>query len=788
MVAEGIPSYDELKLRIGQGAGGTYQVVAFGPDGSTASGSFELPFDETQLDNFVLRVGRPRRGVRAYRSSQMEDAKLFGSQLFDALLAGAVHDVYLRARQATDQKPDRGLRVTLYLTDVPELMEVPWEFLYDRPAFLSQSIYTPVVRSLDLKTVRPPRKLTLPLRVLGMVSGPRGFETLEVGREKDKLAEALNPLERDGKVELRWLERATLSALDDAISAPGEVHVLHYIGHGAYDRRTEGGILVLENAHGDPHEVTGEELGSLLQDERSLRLVVLNSCEGARGSHVDPFSGVASSLVECGIPAVVGMQFEITDEAAITFGGRLYSALAQGFPIDAALAQSRKAIFAAGNDIEFGTPVLFLRAADARLFDPEQSPKATPERADEPDVSGAHPGAAAITAANGTVHSEPPAIADSGSAGPQTVASGRAQADSDRRDTTQAGHGRKAGPPSRPRPPRRFARPWMMVLAGGVLAAVVLVLLISGSGSHHHAATASAAATTVHPAAQWRPLQPLDKPVTAAGVAAYQNEIWVVGGTRDSNHDAIKDVWVLDPRSRSGWRPGPSLLEARAHAAVVANGQQLYVIGGFGPGGRATNTVFRLDGPTQQWRRDDRSLPDLRTSGAAAFDGTRIVFAGGNLDEEPMRDVWALDEQSWKSIGMLQTGRDQLAAAGKSGNVWFIGGGSGMSGAAYRQVDVAHGAHVDPFTPLNEGVRRPAAVSIGSGFCAIGGHLQGLARSGASGRVQCQGIHGSVPSMPPRVDSGATVLDDTIYVVGGQDPTHPFGTTTVQALDLHSAR
>jgi hypothetical protein len=276
VVAHGIPSYDELKLRIGRGTEGTYQVVAFGPDGSTASGTFVLPFDETQLDNFVLRVGRPRRGVRAYRSSQMEDAKRFGSQLFDALLAGGIRDVYLRARQATDQKPDRGLRVTLYLTDVPELMEVPWEFLYDRPAFLSQSIYTPVVRSLDLKTVRPPRKLTLPLRILGMVSGPRGFETLEVGREKDKLAEALSPLERDRTVELRWLERATLSALDDAISAPEEVHVLHYVGHGAYDRRTEGGILVLENAHGDPHEVTGEELGSLLHDERSLRLVVLN--------------------------------------------------------------------------------------------------------------------------------------------------------------------------------------------------------------------------------------------------------------------------------------------------------------------------------------------------------------------------------------------------------------------------------------------------------------------------------------------------------------------------------
>ena len=373
MAAEGIPSYDELKLRIGPGEGGAYQVVAFGPDGSTASNTFALPFDETQLDNFVLRIGRPRRGVRAYRSSQMEDAKHFGAQLFDALINGAVHDVYLGARRVAEQN-DKGLRVTLYLTDVPALMEVPWEFLYDRPAFLAQSIYTPVVRSLDLKTVRPPRKLTLPLRILGMVSCPQGFDTLDVERERKNLAAALGPLEREGMVELRWLERATLSALNEVISSPEEVHVLHYIGHGAYDARTESGILVLENSDGQPHEVTGEELGSLLQDERSMRLVVLNSCEGARSSHVDPFSGAASSLVECGIPAVVGMQFEITDEAAITFAGRLYSALVQGFPIDAALAQSRKAIFAAGNDTEFGTPVLFLRTGDARLFDPEQSP------------------------------------------------------------------------------------------------------------------------------------------------------------------------------------------------------------------------------------------------------------------------------------------------------------------------------------------------------------------------------------------------------------------------------
>lgn len=96
---------------------------------------------------------------------------------------------------------------------------------------------------------------------------------------------------------------------------------------------------------------------------------MLNSCEGTRSSHVDPFSGAAASLVHHGVPAVIGMQFEITDAAAIAFANRLYASLARNFPVDAALAQARRSIFAAGNDIEFGTPVLFLRGKDAHLFD-----------------------------------------------------------------------------------------------------------------------------------------------------------------------------------------------------------------------------------------------------------------------------------------------------------------------------------------------------------------------------------------------------------------------------------
>jgi hypothetical protein len=395
-MATGIPTYDELKVRIEPGAEGAYRVLAFGPDGSTASGSFVAPFSDLELDNFVLRVGLPRRKVRSPGASQMEEAKRFGTRLFDALVQDEVRDAYLRARGAANAH-DRGLRVTLQLTNVPELMEIPWEFLYERPRFLSQSIYTPVVRSLDLKSVHPPQHVRLPLRILGVVSSPNDSEALDAAAERARLEQALSSLIADGRVELIWLERATMRELNRTVAAPDHLHVIHYIGHGAYDRQAEGGLIVLEDERGEAHHVSGEELGSVLGDERSLGLAVLNACEGARTSHVDPFSGVASSLVECGVPAVIGMQFEVTDEAAIAFAEQLYSALADGFPVDAALAQARRAIFAGGHGIEFGTPVLFLRSGATRLFEidaaaprpaavaPPPAPEPQPQREPEPE-------------------------------------------------------------------------------------------------------------------------------------------------------------------------------------------------------------------------------------------------------------------------------------------------------------------------------------------------------------------------------------------------------------------
>jgi len=114
----------------------------------------------------------------------------------------------------------------------------------------------------------------------------------------------------------------------------------------------------------------------LLHDHRTLRLAVLNSCEGARATTGDPFASLAASLVRQGIPAVTAMQFEISDRAACTFAEEFYAALAQGYPVDAALAEARKAIYCLPEDVEWGTPVLYMRSPDGVLFDVVEQPSA----------------------------------------------------------------------------------------------------------------------------------------------------------------------------------------------------------------------------------------------------------------------------------------------------------------------------------------------------------------------------------------------------------------------------
>jgi WD40 repeat protein len=75
------------------------------------------------------------------------------------------------------------------------------------------------------------------------------------------------------------------------------------------------------------------------------------------------------ALIRRAIPAVVTRQFEITDGAAIRFAQTFYEYVATGRAVDDSVMRARRALRRAKNDtLEWGAPVLYLRAPDTRIF------------------------------------------------------------------------------------------------------------------------------------------------------------------------------------------------------------------------------------------------------------------------------------------------------------------------------------------------------------------------------------------------------------------------------------
>lgn len=64
------------------------------------------------------------------------------------------------------------------------------------------------------------------------------------------------------------------------------------------------------------------------------------------------------------------MQYDISDEAALTLAQTFYETLAENLPIETALAEARKAIsLGVEESAEWGTPVFYTHAPDSVLFD-----------------------------------------------------------------------------------------------------------------------------------------------------------------------------------------------------------------------------------------------------------------------------------------------------------------------------------------------------------------------------------------------------------------------------------
>jgi hypothetical protein len=394
-----------LDLQILRSGAGYRASVVASPGGE---GDAEIALPERRVDLERLLAGTPAAALPGMldvipgRAGRLRPTAMaeFGRRLFAAVFVGTVGLAYRRS-VAIAEAQGVGLRIRIRLASVPELLDLPWELLYDdtRGGFVASSSETPLVRYLDLPQPVEPLEVDPPIRMLVVVSSPSDREPVDVAEEWRRLTTALERLIADGRFAVERLEVATPEHLRATIES-GNHHVLHYIGHGGFDESTQQGVLLLEADDGTSSPVRAEDLVETLTVSDALRLVVLNTCDGARGSVVDPFAGTAQSLVGRGTPAVVAMQFEVTDEAAVGFAEGFYTAVANGSAVDDALTEGRLSMMTRGDGSEWATPVLYSHVTNLRIF--AVAPLLPP-----PPPFGALPEARRLVAGDLEVHADP---------------------------------------------------------------------------------------------------------------------------------------------------------------------------------------------------------------------------------------------------------------------------------------------------------------------------------------------------------------------------------------------
>jgi molecular chaperone DnaK (HSP70) len=329
---------------------------------------------------------------------------------------------------------------------------------------------------------------------------------------------------------------------------------------------------------------------------------------------------------------------------------------------------------------------------------------------------------------------------------------------------------------ARPRPAKGRTRG--LLAAGAAAVSVILVVgvawaLSRGRDGEQPADTPAAAV--------WQRLADLPVPVDSAAVAAYKGRIWVAGGLTNNGDTKLTSTYVYDPATDK-WADGPKLPRPISHAALVATPWNLYFLAGWIQAG-GSKQVLKLSPDERSWVQDV-DLPENRVDGAASFDGTGLVYAGGSRPGGAASDaVFSLRDGAWKQIGKLSVPRQKLSATTNNvDTVWFLGGRRIDSDVTYGNVDQVTSSKVVPATAatIDPPTDSAAAVFVdGSGMCLVGGKSPGNVFQ--SWWCDQPGGAAKLPKLsPPRAGLGAARIGRTVYIVGGYSATVQ-GTTIVEA-------
>ena len=231
------------------------------------------------------------------------------------------------------------------------LLALPWELMHDGRGYLFQG-KNPVRVRRCLPKQRAERAVPSrwPIRILLVSPRPEDERAAYIDH-RISARPLMDAVESLGELaELTVLDPPTLPALHNALQkAEPPFDVIHFDGHGVYDRQRGLGALCFEDPKdGDKPDkrasllIDADKLGALVKEHR-VPLVFLEACQSA--AEAQPAASVAARLLDEGVTSVVAMTHSVLVETARRFVKAFYGELVAGHRIGTAMLAGQHALY-----------------------------------------------------------------------------------------------------------------------------------------------------------------------------------------------------------------------------------------------------------------------------------------------------------------------------------------------------------------------------------------------------------------------------------------------------------
>jgi tetratricopeptide (TPR) repeat protein len=269
------------------------------------------------------------------------------------------------------------------------ILGLPWELLHDCNGYLFKGARPVFIRR------RLPNRLNLnvivsdpPVRILLVSPRPeeKGVGYIDHRVSATPLVEATENL--GDMVQLTILSPPTFKAMDEELTKARQrnapYHVVHFDGHGVFDKLKGLGALCFESPGQDrvlelrtTEIIHAEKLAETIRSHR-IPLFFLEACQSAKMEN-NPTASVATKLLDQGVASVVAMSHFVLVQTARRFVDSFYRAIATGSTVGRAMVQARvslkhdswRGVVKGAGTLrleDWFVPVLFQEQNDVQLF------------------------------------------------------------------------------------------------------------------------------------------------------------------------------------------------------------------------------------------------------------------------------------------------------------------------------------------------------------------------------------------------------------------------------------